>query len=211
VDQDSQTAAIAALSALAGGTLGGLFSGFYQHMRDLWNKPKLEIDLDDSDSGIVQAEWEEGGQLIQRVLVRPYVINNGKRTAVNCRVYIIAISEVLESKVTPTKYKDSMQIPWPGWQFTPKDIPQGIRSYVDLIRVRKDHAGWDFALERRPTVIETLKAYTGTYRFHLVAVADNAEAAYRDINVHYVNDWHNLRAFKDPADPGRRGASARAR
>jgi hypothetical protein len=41
-----------------------------------------------------------------------------------------------------------------------------------------------------------LKKYRGTYRFHLVAVADNAQPDHLNVDVDYNGDWNNLRAWK---------------
>ena len=68
--------------------------------------------------------------------------------------------------------------------------------FVDFTRVRKDGPGWEFTLQRTTPQDEELKGYRGIYRFRLVAVADNAEPAYLDIDVDYHGDWHNLRAWK---------------
>jgi hypothetical protein len=40
----------------------------------------------------------------------------------------------------------------------------------------------------------SLTSYKGTYRFHLIATADNAEPATCAVDVRYDGDWDNLRA-----------------
>ena len=40
-----------------------------------------------------------------------------------------------------------------------------------------------------------LKNYRGTYRFKLLATADNAERVAYRIDITYDGDWHNLRAI----------------
>jgi hypothetical protein len=43
-----------------------------------------------------------------------------------------------------------------------------------------------------------LTSYKETYRFHLIATADNAEPATCAVDVSYDGDWHNLRAVSAP-------------
>lgn len=189
------------LLAAGAAIAGGLLSGAYQHARDWWARPKLEIEFEkDGPPNVMQAAWKEGksDQETEFVIVRPGIRNNGKRPAVNCRVFLVALREVHPSSVKDADFHDSMQLPWVGWSFQPKTIPPPteVVSYLDLVRVRKNTPGWDFAFERQLYSHQKLKGFRGTYRFRVVATADNAEPTFCEIDVDYRGDWNNLRAWK---------------
>jgi hypothetical protein len=189
------------LLAAGAALVGGLLSGVYQHLRDWYSRPRLEIEFRGSEPPyVVQAAWDAGGRRIERVIVRPAVRNKGGRPAINCRVFLIALNEIQSSQMIGTEFDESMSLPWVGWDFKPKTLPppREIASYLDLVRVRKDMPGWDFTFERPLSNEERLKGYQGTYRFRIVVTADNAEPVFCDIDVDYRNDWHNLRAWRVP-------------
>jgi hypothetical protein len=55
-----------------------------------------------------------------------------------------------------------------------------------------------FSVENLLASQTSLTSYRGTYRFHLIATADNAEPATCAVDVNYDGDWHNLRAAPAP-------------
>jgi hypothetical protein len=188
----------AALIGASAAIAGGLLSGAYQEFRDWRNRPKLSIGLNRSASpNIVHSAWNEGDKLVERVIARVSVQNHGKKAAVNCRIFVVALHQIVSTKPVETDFYDSLQIPWAGWIFDPKDIPDSVTFYADLVRVRKDVEGWDFTFASiRPLLRDELKKYKGTFRFHVVATADNAKAAHADIDVTYNHDWHGFQAVK---------------
>ena len=192
---------LAAGAAIIGGLFGGLLSGAYQHLRDWFARPRLEIEFEKNDPpNVMHAAWKEGrnDQATEFVIVRPGIRNVGKRPAINCRVFLVALLEVHNSKVTMAELHDSRPLPWAGWKFEPMTIPppKDITLYTDLVKVRKDSPGWDFTFEHKRYSDEKLKGFRGIYRFRIVATAENAKPVYREIDVEYRGEWHNLRAWK---------------
>jgi hypothetical protein len=183
--------------------LGGVLSGIYQHLRDVFSKPRLRIQFEDcsaKESGypyMPQASWEEGTppQHLHWILIRVKVLNRGWRTAKNCRVYLIDLHEVHGGKPKSAAFHDSLPLPWAGWDFNPRDIPRGVRGFIDVVRFRKDVQAWNFTFQVFAGDRDALNNFAGTYRFRIAATADNASPAIREIDVDYRKDWNNLRAW----------------
>ncbi len=175
---------------------GGLLSGAYQHARNHWTRPKLQVDYEGSDGNKVDSEIKKGEKVVSEIYIRVRVRNGGRSVAKGCRLFLTALHEVHVSGVTQTNWYDSMPLPWAGWDFTPRDVPSGPEFYVDVVKVSKDYSDWIFfKLFASQT---NLKNYRGTYRFRLLATADNADPVVREIDVTYDGDWHNLRAVAVP-------------
>ena len=185
---------IGAVAAIAGGVGGGILSGWYQDRRDERDRPRLKLDFDpQADS--VETGWP-GPHAFEGVILRASLHNEGVTSALNCRVFLTALTGVQNSANTSTAFKESRQTPWAGWHFEPRAVPREVTFYVDFVRVSKQASGWQFIFERESIQDEPLKGYQGTYRFRLVAVADNAEPAYLDIDVDYRGNWKEFRAWK---------------
>jgi hypothetical protein len=177
-----------AIAAVVGGLVGGLFTSVYEHRRERRDRPILALDFVDSRD-VVEATWEN----VDRVLARLRVRNVGVRSALNCSVFIISITEIHNSGETQTNFKESRLIPWAGYDFNPRAVPRGVDFYVDIAHVQKDIGGWNFAFKTPPDA--KLRDYKGTYRFRVNAVADNADAVFLNIDVGYDGDWHQFRGW----------------
>lgn len=198
MSETTTVAWIAACSAIG----GGLLSGAYQHLRDYWNRPVLEIDFGGDDSYIVETtEHSSDGRDASYLYIRVRVRNTGRQVAKGCRVFLARLEEVHPSgQTTRTAFHDSRQLAWAGLRFVPVDLPRGLEFYADVLRVSKDAPGWDISVHHLFASERSLKGYKGTYRFHLVATCDNSEPARCVVDVSYAGDWHNLRAVAVAAD-----------
>jgi hypothetical protein len=160
-----------------------------------FNKPRFLIDFEGGTSNIVHAEHERDSKPGAFIYVRARVRNVGRHTAKGCRVFLRKLEEVLPGGQTlQTTWDDSKVLAWAGWSFVPVDVPAGVEFYVDIVRVSKADRGWLFSVEKLFATQQGLKDYVGTYRFHLMATAENASPAYCTIDVVYNGDWHSLRS-----------------
>jgi hypothetical protein len=190
IDHDTLGLAwIGAVAALA----GGLVSGAYQHARDWWSRPQLKLNFDEQVDRF-EASWA-GTTPFDGVLIRASMSNTGRTAAHNCRVYLAELTIQHSSGSTKTTFMGSRQLPWAGWDFKSRSIQNGIVFYIDLARVSKASSGWQFTFKDKRLKDNGLQNYRGTYRFHLTAVADNAEPSYLSVDIDYDGDWHNLRAW----------------
>jgi len=187
-------AIVGALAAITGGIGGGLLAGWYQDRRDRRDRPRLRLDFD-VQTDKLETAWE-GPHPFNGIVLRASLRNEGVTAALNCRVFMTALTCTQSSGSTGTGFKDSRQVAWAGWSFDPRAVPREVTFYVDFVRVSKHDPGWVFTFERSMVQDDALKGYKGTYRFRLVAVSDNAEPAYLDVDVDYKGDWHNLHAWK---------------
>jgi hypothetical protein len=92
--------------------------------------------------------------------------------------------------------RDARQVPWAGYIFDPIAIHREVPFHVDFLRISKENSGWILIFQRKMEHDKTLMTYRGTYRFHLVAVADNAQPEHLNVDVDYNGDWNNLRAWR---------------
>ena len=195
-------AELGAGAAVFGGIIGGMLSGAYQHMRERYKRPVLTLDFQDSSAHgprspyMPDTHWHEDGELRPWLVVRAKVANTGRSSAKGCRVFLLALNEIHEGKITPSDFQNPMALPWPGWDFESRDMPQQVSSYVDVVRFRKDVGLWNFPFRNYPGDLRLLDGYTGTYRFQVIFTADNAESVACTIDVEYRKDWNGLRAWR---------------
>jgi hypothetical protein len=196
--QTTEIALVGAGSALVGGLLGGLLSGAYQHCRDWFSRPKLQIDYKETSANKVEIAYKKDDSTdVADIYIRARVRNTGRRTAKGAQVFLTSLKEVHPSgSTTATSFHDSMPLSWAGWNFKPRDIPpaSSVHFYVDLMRVSKHQPRWFFTVENLLSSHAGLENYSGTYRFQLTLTADNAKPAICEIDVTYAKDWHSLRA-----------------
>jgi hypothetical protein len=132
--------------------VGGLLSGAYQHWRDWYYRPVLQIDYQDTAPYKVEIISEKiDGIDPGEIYIRARVRNTGRRTAKGARVFLASLQEVLHSGTPQTSFHDAKPLALSGWDFTPRDIPPapGVHFYVDLMKVLKQ-PGWIFSVEKSP-------------------------------------------------------------
>jgi hypothetical protein len=182
--------------ALLGGLVGAFITGSYQFVYDWIVRPELKLDFEGKrDCNIVDAERTDAGKKLSELYIRARLRNTGKRPAKNCLVFLTRIEEVQPSGTTLAPFHDASPVSWAGWNFSPRTVPRGVDFYCDVMKVSKDDSGWHMTVEKLFSDRKKLSDYRGTYRFHLLATADNAEPESYEIDVTYDGDWHNLRAI----------------
>jgi hypothetical protein len=189
----------AALIGAGAAIAGGLLTGAYENIRDWLTRPILQIDCDgNSPATRVENESMAGQDKKEEVYIRARIQNVGHRPAHNCRIYLAKLSEVKGSNLGNTVFHDAKPISWAGWDFSPRVVPKGVDFYIDVARVSKQVPGWIIAVERLFASQQKLAEYFGTYRFHLLATADNAAPVEYSVDVEYHGDWHNIRGWHEP-------------
>jgi hypothetical protein len=175
---------------------GGLITGAFDLIRDWFSRPQLKLEYSGGDDCKVESTWESKGQTETQIFIRVRLSNSGKRIARDCKVYLVGLTEVSNSTEHKTNFYDSMELSWPGYpqNFESRSVPSGIDMYANLVSVSKNQSGWRFQVKQMYASQGNLKAYKGTYRFRLLAIADNAAPAELFVDVHYDQDWHSLRA-----------------
>ena len=182
------------LLVLASGLVGAVITGSYQFLYDRYMRPKLKLDFEGAeDRDRVEIKRQEAGKTFSEVYIRSRLRNVGRHSAKKCLVFLTGIKEVLPAGVTSAPFHDAKPLSWPGWDFTPRDVPQGVDFYVNVFKISKDDPGWFISVEKLFSNQQKLKDYKGTYRFELLATADNAEPMKFEIEATYSGDWNNLR------------------
>jgi hypothetical protein len=179
-----------------GGVIGGLVTGFYSHARAWLTRPRLSVDYANDSGHFVDFDAvNREGKNISAVYVRVRVLNEGRRVARGCRVFLTGLEEVHPSgTTTSTNLHEALVLGWPNRDFEPRDIPRGISFFADLVMVSKHHEGWGFCVKESYANHKRLSEYRGTYRFHVLVAADDADPAQCRVDATYDGDWHNFRA-----------------
>jgi hypothetical protein len=189
----------AILIGFLGAVTGGLVTGFYHHAHDWFTRPRLSVDYANDDGHFIDFNQMKDGNDISAVYVRVRVRNQGRRIASRTRVFLTGLEEVQHSGTTPTRLRDALVLGWPGGKdYEPRDIPRGVDFYADLVCVSKHSSGWIFRVKETYASHRDLPNYRGTYRFHILATADDADPAQCMVDVTYDGDWHNFRAVPVP-------------
>ncbi len=151
---DLTAALIGGGAAIAGGLLTGAFQAFWE-----WRiGPVLKIDFDSTSPATkVENEYLVGQDKKEEIYVRARVRNIGHRPAMNCRVYLIKLSEVNGKHLGNTVFYDAMPVTWAGWDFDPRVLPKDADFYIDVMRVSKHDRGWIFPVKKLFASHEKLK------------------------------------------------------
>jgi hypothetical protein len=119
---------ITGAAAVGGGLVGGLVSGFYQHVRDRMQRPILKLDYQGRDGlNKVEVSYKQGESSVDDIYIRVRLRNEGRSIARKSVVYLTAIEEVYTSAQTPTSFAEAMPLAWPLYKFSPRDIPTSWR------------------------------------------------------------------------------------
>jgi hypothetical protein len=175
--------------------VGAFITGSYQYVQERLRRPKLELDYAGAEgkNRIETAYMAAGGTEFLGIHIRVRLRNQGRNAAKNCKIFLTGIEEVQQSGVTNAPFYDSAPLSWAGWDFAPRDIPPGVEFYCDVFKISKSQAGWLLGVEKVLSSQKSLMGYRGTYRFRLLATADNAEPIKYAIEASYNGDWNNLR------------------
>jgi hypothetical protein len=115
----------------------------------------------------------------------------------NCRAYLIGIHEVRGTEVmTQNLIPDSVQLPWEGGDFDPRNIPAAgpndVHSqYGDIVHFskREGDRGWIFSV--KPYLDR--KDYQGVYQFKILIIGDNVDQSLGVINIEYRGEWKDAK------------------
>jgi hypothetical protein len=189
------------VSALA----GGLVSAIYPHVRQISTRPNLSVDYQKDDAHFVDFDWVKPGVGdISAVYIRVRIQNLGVRVAKGVRVFLTGLEKVQDFKAIPTELHDALLLRWPGGpDCAPRDLPRGVEFYADVVSFSKKTPGWGFCVKEMYANHTQLPAYRGTYRFHILATAENADPAQCMIDITYEGEWRSVRAvpaYRDPSD-----------
>jgi hypothetical protein len=170
--------------------------GVDEFLRLTWDTPALEIDC-------TRAPGRIGGanNPAQKDVYMKFRVQNTRPGTVarNCRAYLIGIHEVRDTEVmTENLSPDSVQLPWEGGDFEPRNIPSahphGTHSqYGDIVHFskREGDAGWIFHTK----LPIGRKDYQGVYQFRILVSGDNVTPAIGVINIEYGGDWRNATPY----------------
>jgi hypothetical protein len=186
------TAKMAALIGFLGAVIGGILTAAFPLVLDWWRAPVLDI-VCVKDDDLFDMEFDQGGKRVYRKYLTVRVVNNGRTTARNCRLYLKDIQKVhINGKVESVKGGTSFQLSWPGWKFDGRDIPPTLQLVVEAVSVDKSEPGWIFMFDGNERNQPEVRSYRGTYRLVLVAVAENTVPKVRELDVAYDGDWHQF-------------------
>jgi hypothetical protein len=188
---------IAAFSA-AIGLMSGLLAGLVGRRVEEWlYRPWLLVELLEEPGFRTKAKWKrEDGTEVEEVYIRARVKNTRSRVATKCRPYLVKLEQVHPSGTITPSFFDSVGLPWPLWDHTPRDIPKGVNQFFDVVRTRKDKPGWHFMWREPFTNLAGLSNHQGTYRFTVLVTGDGVTPDGCTIDVYYDGkNWQSLKAL----------------
>jgi hypothetical protein len=168
--------------------VGWLLGLLTRSLEDRWFGAKLVIDCTGSGSKMDTPD---------SVYIRLCIRNTKRRTAKDCRAYVVALHEISNGqKIGNNLMYDSYQIPWAGWSFEGRDIPPKVFQYVDLVKFSKAVSGWEFRTNTGFFVDHAAIANRpGTLQFTVTATSNSGVGDEKQINVDYNLDWHSARVY----------------
>ena len=163
--------------------------GLDEFLRFAWDTPALAIDCTQAPRKI--------GHAPNYVYMKFRVQNIQDGTiARNCRAYLLSVREVRGTEVMAENLiLDSVQLPWEGGKFEPKDIPFGHSQYGDIVHFpkREGETGWMFHTE--PNYIGHKDFQGMIYQFEVRVSGDGVPAATARINIDYGGDWKTAKPY----------------
>ena len=120
---------------------------------------------------------EEGSCLA--FYARLCVTNDKRRIAQHCQAWLVNVEELNEeSRFVPTTFRDSVPLVWSyNAEIDTVDIPQGIKRYVDIVRVQHDVPGFEPQIRSHTGAVLTILKYqpifskNGVYRLTVLVSA----------------------------------------
>jgi hypothetical protein len=190
--QELEIAIVGVIGAVIGGVAGGLAPLLATWLR----RPRLVIDFKSDNNNIVVARKIEGGTLIEDIWLRVRVENTGYRRAIDSQVYLTALYQVRKdgTRETDPVLKDAKILQWAGGSKKTIAIPKSVDFYSDLLHLPKPSGGW--GMMGLYTDQADLEKYTGTYEFHLIVSADNAEPKICKIRIDCKEPGEGFKAYE---------------
>jgi hypothetical protein len=167
---------------------------FLWRLGEWWDRPRLKVEFIPNEGGFRdEGTWTEDDRQITEICIRARVRNESRAVAKRCRAFLVKLEEVHPAGTTPTVLFDTLLLRWPPIDYEPRDIPEGINLFFDIVSVFKHEPGWLFTFKERSTRHAEPRNYRGTYRFTVLVTGDGVVPSGRKIDVSYDGDWHNLR------------------
>jgi hypothetical protein len=198
-------------TAIGGALGGGIVSVVAQEIVRWWRRPKLTILFENKSGHFAQTpiDWPNnfqnpaaGTTSYQATYVRVKVLNSGRTTARDCRVYLTRVvrdhpdgsKEIIEDQ-------DSAPLNWSmtlsGYQ--PIDVPVGINQFVDICHtLSRDNPSKLFPTGFFPHRLRTAWAKPGKFEIALLVTANNVEPVKKIISFEWTGPWDSIRYVDIP-------------
>lgn len=192
--EDSKSGWIGTVSTLAGGVLGAIISPMSIYLYRRRYRPVLTPSVDaDGGSILVTPMWDAhdledwkkrfetdksarpvstGDAKFARLKVR----NTGrKEKAVHCRGTLIGMEKLVNGNRTPLPFPDPEPLVWAGVDAVERELPREIPSFLNICMVNLKTKKADLCIVHYPIMYMNLLDDDGTYFFHILLTADNAD------------------------------------
>jgi hypothetical protein len=174
--------------------------------------PKLEVIFSEDIEGCVtktKAKHQIANQgfpgeavsiKVDACYLRLRVKNKRKKIAKQCRPFLIDVEvwDTTKAKYTKTAFSDSIQAGWacaPSREeaFKPKDIPNGIDQFIDLISTSQANPT-SFNIEINPMPYRYEPLFTGKkkFRFTVQVTGDNVPPVASKVVLNWKGNWNDF-------------------
>lgn len=185
--------------SIFGGLIGSIFTLLSKSAIDWLNRPQLKLlYIEDECKNVSNYRKKDDEGNISETFVKIKLINKGNIIAKNCNIFILSISEVINSNTRKVNFYESKPIKWPGYpdDYKPRDIVKGTNNYGDVVGFTTDSPEWQFKVSNLFASQQNMKKHKGTYRIRLAALAENAKMAECKLDVTFDGTVNSIRVHQ---------------
>lgn len=189
---------------ILGGVIGGAITAVVVEIviRKLFG-PKLAVDFHVDrplESYFTHTTTVEGQPCCY---VKIKVVNAGKRSAKNCRGFLVAFEEwnPTTSKYEAVAGNDTLQLIWTQ---SPKeeerlgfDMSPGVGRFLDVVTTAEGQPNFWFCTSRNPTKFHPYLSRPGKYRLVIQVSAEEAEPKLIPLLLDWDGNWNNPKVMPE--------------
>lgn len=198
-------------SILAGGFIGFISGSLSPLISNTIQEkafgPKLKVIFSEDIEGCVittkasqKLQNENNSRKVDARYLRLRVENTRKKIAKQCRPFLIGVEvwNIKKTKFEKTDFSDSIQAAWScsptrETAFQPKDIPNGIYQFIDLISTSQaNHNSFNIEINPMPYRYEPLFTGIKKFRFTVQVTGDNVPPVSSTVVLDWKGTWNNF-------------------
>lgn len=176
--------------------------------------PCLTVEFKQSELFVVptEAKSENGIKVADQVYVRVRVTNGGRRSALNCRCFLIRVErlDAMNNFVPVPGGEECLQLIWSNAVGANRtagfDLAPGVSRFVDVIATSNNNGAWlpqavpssEGGLPNLPVRLHPELCQSGQYRLQVQATAESAEPVLIALTFNWGRGWNDLDVQKDP-------------
>lgn len=181
--------------------LGFATAIFAEPIRQRIFKPKLKLEFGEGQDFKTRTPEATSQSQHEAYYIRVKVTNSTRRTARDCRTYLVNIEKRDETGTfRPTIYCDSIPLAWScraDKAYQGVDLPYGVAQFLDVLTTRSISDYFEPQIMVKPFRYIPLFKEKGGFRFTIQVSAERANPQFIKLIFEWDGDWENFKVYED--------------